>query len=472
MNSVTFKQKQKFPCGVCHKWVNSNHRAIQCGICHLWIHYRCNGLTLDEYQRLQLNMEVWFCKKCISDIFPFTSLDEFEFDTLLHSDRPSDIELRPPLDIMSKISDLNNLDNSGIESNIPNPINSVYYYPSDFQKLNLSSSSTYFSLFHVNLNSLDAHLDDLQTTLASLKFPFQISGISETRENYSTGFKMNNNLNGYTLFSQPSRSAAGGVAIYASKSLNAFKRTDLSTTDDEFETVWVEINNTKAKNILCCCAYRHPSFNPVRFKEHFESILSQLTRENKNIFIMGDFNINLLTCESHPESNDFILMLNSFFLLPYILQPTRITERSATLLDNIFANTYSMNAISGNLVSKISDHLPQLLIVDNIKVNYNILNYYKNDYTKFDEDKFINEFTVINWENISNTNLDANTKFNIFYDQISQFINSHHSRPQSSSLLRMTDGEKSSGEPWTKLFHYLLFVETKKARLIGQSTTR
>ena len=193
---------------------------------------------------------------------------------------------------------------------------------------------------------------------------------------------MNNNLNGFTLFSQPSRSAAGGVAIYASKSLNAFKRTDLSITDDEFETVWVEINNTKAKNILCCCAYRHPSFNPVRFKEHFESILSQLTRENKNIFIMGDFNINLLTCENHPESNDFILMLNSFFLLPYILQPTRITERSATLIDNIFANTYSMNAISGNLVSKISDHFPQLLIVDNIKVNYKILNYYKYDYTK------------------------------------------------------------------------------------------
>ena len=93
----------------------------------------------------------------------------------------------------------------------------------------------------------------------------------------------------------------------------------------------LEINNTKAKNILCCCACRHPSFNPVRFKEHLESILSQLTRENKNIFIIDDFNINLLTCESHPESNDFILMLNSFFL-PYILQPARITERSVTLI--------------------------------------------------------------------------------------------------------------------------------------------
>ena len=47
-----------------------------------------------------------------------------------------------------------------------------------------------------------------------------------------------------------------------------------------------------------------------------------------------------------------------------------------------------------------------------------------------------------------------------------------HSLPQSSSLLRMTDGEKSSGEPWAKFFRYLLLVETKSALLIGQSVTR
>ena len=84
--------------------------------------------------------------------------------------------------------------------------------------------------------------------------PFHVLGISETRENYSSGFKMNNNLDGYILHSQPSRSAAGGVAIYTRHTLNAFKRTDLSTTDDEFETIiWVEIVNTKAKNILLLC---------------------------------------------------------------------------------------------------------------------------------------------------------------------------------------------------------------------------
>ena len=59
---------------------------------------------------------------------------------------------------------------------------------------------------------------------------------------------------------------------------------------------------------------------------------------------MGDCNINLLNCESHRESNDFLLMPNPFFLVPDILQPTSITERSATLIHNIFANTYVMNA--------------------------------------------------------------------------------------------------------------------------------
>ena len=68
--------------------------------------------------------------------------------------------------------------------------------------------------------------------------------------------------------------------FYTKHTLNAFKRTDLSTTDDKFETIWIEINNTKAKNILCCSAYRNPSFRPVRFKEHLESTLSQLTTEN------------------------------------------------------------------------------------------------------------------------------------------------------------------------------------------------
>ena len=67
--------------------------------------------------------------------------------------------------------------------------------------------------------------------------PFHVLGIIETRENYSSGFKMNNNLDGYILHSQPSRSAGGGVtvAICTRHTLNAFKRTDLSITDENLK---------------------------------------------------------------------------------------------------------------------------------------------------------------------------------------------------------------------------------------------
>ena len=102
-----------------------------------------------------------------------------------------------------------------------------------------------------------------------------------------------------------------------------------------------------------------------------------------------------------------------------------------------------MNAISGNLVSKISDHLPQFLIVDNLKVNYKVLNYYKNDFSKFDEEKFINDFSLLDWNSISSDYMDANTKFDIFYDQISQFINSHVPRRKLSKR-----EIKLSTKPW------------------------
>ena len=187
--------------------------AVKCGICHLWIHGKCNGLTIKDCKRLKLNNEVFFCKICTIDLFPFSSLNDIEFNILMNSRKPSDIELLPSLDIISKITSLGSLNISDIESNIPNPINSKNYYPSDFDKLALhvSSSPSYFSLFHVNLNSLDAHLGGLQTILALMNSPFHVLGISETRENCSSGFKVNNNLDGYILHSQPSRSAAGGV---------------------------------------------------------------------------------------------------------------------------------------------------------------------------------------------------------------------------------------------------------------------
>ena len=53
---------------------------------------------------------------------------------------------------------------------------------------------------------------------------------------------------------------------------------------------------------------------------------------------MGDFNINLLKSEENQHVNDFLNQMFSSSFYPLISRPTRITNRSATLIDNIFVN--------------------------------------------------------------------------------------------------------------------------------------
>ena len=138
----------KYLCGICHNLVNSNHKAIQCDICNFWIHAKCNTISITEYQNLQVSADTWFCKKCIIDIFPFSCLENFELCNLIISRRPSDLYLLPSLDIVSKISGLSQLDDSDVDINLPNSINSKYHYPTDFENLLTNLTSPSFMLIY------------------------------------------------------------------------------------------------------------------------------------------------------------------------------------------------------------------------------------------------------------------------------------------------------------------------------------
>ena len=70
----------------------------------------------------------------------------------------------------------------------------------------------------------------------------------------------------------------------------------------------------------------------------------------------------------HNPTSEFLGFLASNCFLNYILQPTRITSPSKTLIDSIFTNVILPDSISGNLTGTISDHLPQFLIVPNISL--------------------------------------------------------------------------------------------------------
>ena len=84
---------------------------------------------------------------------------------------------------------------------------------------------------------------------------------------------------------------------------------------------------------------------------------------------MGNFNFNLLNYESNTKTNDFLNTMISHYLLPHILQPTRVTEHSATVTDNIFSNNTEHNTLNGSILSRISDHFPQFLVMTKVNIN-------------------------------------------------------------------------------------------------------
>ena len=120
--------------------------------------------------------------------------------------------------------------------------------------------------------------------------------------------------------------------------------------------------------------------------QFLNKLLENVSKEQKSIFLLGDFNVNLLNYNEHNQTNEFLDSLASNSFIPLILQPTRITNHSNTLIDNIFSNVTHPDRISGNLTATISDHLPQFSTIPNMfrNISGNKSNIYGRDWSKFD----------------------------------------------------------------------------------------
>ena len=99
-------------------------------------------------------------------------------------------------------------------------------------------------------------------------------------------------------------------------------------------------------------------------------------------------------------------------LLPYIHQPTRVTENSGTVIDNIFSNITDHKTLSGNITTLIADHFAQFLMIKKCHVNYKSCSYFLHDCSSFGEEKFIYDFSLLDWSSLSD--IFVNGHFNFF----------------------------------------------------------
>ena len=117
----------------------------------------------------------------------------------------------------------------------------------------------------------------------------------------------------------------------ASQHIVAFERPDL-------EAIWLQINTIEGK-ILVGCIYRPPDKvdgpSGVQFWDNLDQVLNDIkVSKYKYIYLLGDMNADFNTVNGQRLRQ----MCSRHNLCYLIEEPTRITETSATILDQVLTN--------------------------------------------------------------------------------------------------------------------------------------
>ena len=390
-------------CNICDQRILSHSRVIKCVICDGVNHIKCISLKTEEQLYILNSKSTWYCSKCLSSNLPFNHYaDEDEFLNAIYVKDHFELnwdslsqKLFNPFDFNDSDNDIP-LNDADPDLNFYNEIFGSFsaicnYYQEDSfnvmsQKNVAANYQCPLSLCHINIRSMNRNFQSFQQYLAVLNFEFAAIGVSET---WLT--ERNHDLyshTGYT-FTERHRNdrSGGGVGLFLKDHIDYIVREDLLIFCDIMESLFVEIPGSEfkmEKNIILGIIYWPPGTDLNQFSDLFGNILEIVKKENKFCYLLGDYNINLLNFETHGPTSEFADLLYANSFIPLINRPTRVTQFSATLIDNILNNNFQdiHKSTPGILATEISDHFPMFYIDWNVCVNKNnvyIVSRCKND---------------------------------------------------------------------------------------------
>lgn len=175
------------------------------------------------------------------------------------------------------------------------------------------------------------------------------------------------NFNNHVIGSSFSRENAirGGSLILLNNQLTFKERKDIVSLSVERT---IELACVEMEQFVVLCVYRPPSSIYDLFEKVMDDVLLKICTLKKSIFVCGDFNVNLL------EDTLMCLKIKNLFSsynLKYLFsEPTRITDTTATCLDNIYSDVVPT---SRQIINQLdSDHCGQMItfIKQNKKVTH------------------------------------------------------------------------------------------------------
>ena len=93
------------------------------------------------------------------------------------------------------------------------------------------------------------------------------------------------------------------------------KKSFVHISTDGFK--WYGRNHPKKKNVICRIVYRQHN-SPENFLKHIEEAVEKYSAAGKNLCFLGDFNLCPQKIETCHYSHEFLLALQSCYLIPTI----------------------------------------------------------------------------------------------------------------------------------------------------------
>ena len=189
----------------------------------------------------------------------------------------------------------------------------------------------------------------------------------------------------------------GGLCMYIKNGINFSDTTlsDLNLSTIDIEIHWVTIKLPKLREIVIGNVYRPPQGNLKPFFKHINLCLDNLkSKDNRDIFMMGDFNINIKKA-ANKDSKDLINLFNSFGLRQMIKDTTRYGNRNSCI-DLIFTNSDYISD-SGTLDLNFSDHQAVYVSRKKLKLANRKISFKGRSYRNYNKDLFQEYLIGDNW---------------------------------------------------------------------------
>ena len=207
-----------------------------------------------------------------------------------------------------------------------------------------------FKMAFLNIVSLPKRIDEISLSMTD-KY-IDLFAMNETRLDSNIDNNMIQ-IDGYDVIRRDRSRNGGGVCIYIRNCINHNIRNDI--VPPELEATCVEIMKPFSHPFIVATVYRPPCATS-EFFDYLEHLLKAIDNENKEMYLLGDLNCDLLKSISDSSTKKLKSLYELYQLSQVIDQATRVTINTSSLIDHLVTNTPEKISASGVVPTGISDH--------------------------------------------------------------------------------------------------------------------